>query len=238
MMESLLQFDCNLFFLLNGSDSIFWDGLMWNISQTWTWFFFYTVLLVAIIRHSGGWSTALGVVLAIALCILLSDRISSGIFKPLFERWRPSRDPLIGPLVDVVNGYRGGKYGFCSSHAANTFGLATLLVLSIKVPSRNSILLIGFRVALFLWAALVSYSRIYLGVHYPGDVFCGALVGIFSAWLSWTVLKWSSHRWGNRLKVKGAISLPPLAILWIVGSMALTFLFFVALYLVSDNPFG
>ena len=108
--------------------------------------------------------------LAVAVVVLLVDQISSSLIKPTVERLRPTHNPEIAHLLHIVNGYRGGLYGFVSSHAGNTFGVAVLLAL-----------VLGSRwgwIGLMLWAALVSYSRIYLGVHYPGDVLCGALLGV------------------------------------------------------------
>lgn len=238
----LLNLDRELFFLLNGSDSLILDNVWWTVSQTWTWLVFYAVLLFVILRRSGGWQTALAVVLAIALCVFLSDRISSGIFKPLFERWRPSRDPVIGPLVDIVNGYRGGRYGFCSSHAANTFGLATLLTLMLTSRFRRNAHhpvqtlplsstssqgkgfrwgLLCFFIILWGWALANSYSRIYLGVHYPGDVLCGALVGVFSAWVCWWLLLWADGRWGVRVRLMRFSSAD---FYWLAGSVIASFL--------------
>ena len=105
----------------------------------------------------------------VGLVILLADRISSGFFKPFFHRFRPTHDPEIMGLVDVVNGYRSGKYGFLSGHAANSFGVITFVSLLIRRK--------GFTFALIIWAALNCYSRIYLGVHFPGDILCGTLLG-------------------------------------------------------------
>jgi undecaprenyl-diphosphatase len=101
--------------------------------------------------------------------------------KPFFERLRPSHEPSLAERVYIVNQYRGGKFGFASSHAANTFGIATLMWLVLKVY-RPWITL------LFLWAVGVGYTRIYLGVHYPGDILAGFTVGFVCALASFLLL--------------------------------------------------
>ena len=112
-------------------------------------------------------------VLAVALTVALSDQIASSLIKPLVCRLRPSHAEHF--VAYVLNGHRGGMYGFVSSHAANSFGVAVLLILL----SRNRLV----AASMLLWAAVVSYSRIYLGVHYPGDIICGALVGVAMAFV-------------------------------------------------------
>lgn len=114
------------------------------------------------------------------LTILLADQVSSGLMKPYFERLRPCHNPELEGLL-YVYGRCGGLYGFVSSHAANTFGVATFLTLILRKKQK------GIK-WLFLYAVIVSYSRIYLGVHYPLDVLFGALVGVLSAYLSWAVV--------------------------------------------------
>src|SRR5690606_4235929 len=111
-------------------------------------------------------------IVGIALTIALADQVTSALMKPYFMRLRPTHEPDLARLVHTVNQYKGGKFGFASSHAANTFGVATFLFLALKDSYRYTGLL-------FLWAGAVSYTRIYLGVHYPGDILAGALVGAF-----------------------------------------------------------
>jgi undecaprenyl-diphosphatase len=111
------------------------------------------------------------------LTILLADQVTSGFMKPFFERLRPCHDPRWEGLLHNY-GRCGGLYGFASSHAANTFGLATFLTLTLSSKVKG----ISW---LFVYALLVSYTRIYLGVHYPLDIVLGALVGVLAAYLSW-----------------------------------------------------
>ena len=117
----------------------------------------------------------------IALVITLADQIASGLCKPFFARFRPTQDPNIMYMVDIVNGYRGGRFGFISSHAANTFAISVFLSLLIKRKSLTFMLL--------FWAVLNSYSRIYLGVHYPGDILFGAIEGCFIGYLIYPYIK-------------------------------------------------
>ena len=109
-------------------------------------------------------------IIALIVLVVLCDQISNNIFKDFFERWRPSRDPSISHLVHTVAGYKGGDFGFVSSHATNSFGLAMFSALLIRHW--------GYGITIFLWAFLNSYSRIYLGVHFPGDIVGGMILGI------------------------------------------------------------
>lgn len=168
-IQQLIGFDQELLLKLNGSNSLFWDGFMWLSTNMLTWIPFAIVLLYVIFKNNKI-KEAIVIITLLGVVIALADQISSGICKPFFARFRPTQDPEIMYLTDIVNGYRGGKYGFISSHAANTFAVAVFLSLVIKSWS------LGF--VLFIWAALNAYSRIYLGVHYPGDILFGTLVGV------------------------------------------------------------
>jgi len=179
IIHSLDSIDKQWLLALNNDYPTFWDGLMYGISEKLTWVPFYLSLIFVIIKF---WKKqSIWVVLGLILCVVISDQVSSGIIKDLVQRLRPSHDPEIENMVCVVNGYRGGKFGFVSSHAANSFGLALLSSLLFK----NRI----YTVSVFAWAVIVSFSRIYLGVHYPGDVLGGAFVGITAALLVYWILK-------------------------------------------------
>ena len=168
-IQQLISFDQKLLLKLNGSDSLFWDGFMWISTNMLTWIPLAVVLLYVILKNNKI-KEALVIIALLGVVIALADQISSGICKPFFARFRPTQDPELMYQIDIVNGYRGGIYGFISSHAANTFGVAVFLSLIFKSGSSAIIL--------FIWAALNAITRIYLGVHYPGDIFFGTLVGV------------------------------------------------------------
>lgn len=170
-MDKLIELDKNLLLTLNGSDSLFWDGFMMVYTSTAVWLPLAAVLLYVLIKNNSIKNFLILLVL-IALLITITDGITSTFCKPFFARFRPTNDPELMYMVDVVNNYRRASYGFMSSHAANSFGITIFCILLI----RNRML----SVSLVLWALITGYSRIYLGVHYPGDVVCGSLVGILS----------------------------------------------------------
>lgn len=181
MIETLNTLDTNLFLFLNGVYNDYFNEFMWIVTRSATWAIIIVALLYVIFKKD--WRQGIAIVVGIALVICLADQLSSGLIKPLVERWRPTHDPLIQNLVHVVNGYRGGNYGFVSSHAANSFGVALFLTLIFKRRL--------FTFVIFAWALILSYSRIYLGVHYPGDIICGALIGLGSGYLVYWVYKWA-----------------------------------------------
>jgi undecaprenyl-diphosphatase len=181
MIEFLIKIDQEIFLALNGFHAPWLDPIMFFISKTWVWVPLYAVLVWFIFKDHGrdGWLILLGV----TLTIVLADQITTTFMKPFFSRLRPSHEPLLESLVHIVNGYKGSQFGFASSHAANTFGAATFMFLLFGKTRRW----VAF---LFAWAALVTYSRIYLGVHYPGDIVAGALVGMLSALAGFKFYRW------------------------------------------------
>ncbi len=167
MLETLINWDTDLFLFLNGMHSPFWDQVMWLITGKWIWIPLYLFILGWFIRDYR-WKAAVLLIFVVIL-ITLSDQSSVHLFKAVFQRLRPCHDPGIADLVHTVNGKCGGKYGFVSSHAANTFAIAFFSLLLI----RNRY----YSISIIIWASIVSYSRIYLGVHFPGDIIVGALLG-------------------------------------------------------------
>ena len=156
---------------------------MWTVSRATTWVWLYVVLILLIIRKFRNWKSILLILAGFAVAVGLSDFTTSGIIKPLVCRLRPTHEPALEGMLHIVKGYTGGLYGFCSSHAANTMSVALLFSLLYK-DSRAT-------VSLMTWVALNCYSRMYLGVHYPGDIIAGLLVGAL-----WAVLVyWALSRW-------------------------------------------
>ena len=170
-MNAINNLDHELFLFLNGLHVGWLNPVMTFISSEMGWIPFYVILLYLVFKKLG-WKGLLFVVIGVVVLITCSDQLSSHVFKPVFHRFRPCHDPLIQDLVHLPNGHCGGQYGFISSHACNTFALASFITLIMKRFYKKIGLL------MFIWAALVSYSRIYMGVHFPGDVLCGAAVGM------------------------------------------------------------
>jgi undecaprenyl-diphosphatase len=167
MLEFLDHIDRNLFLFLNGLNSPFWDQVMWWISDRLIWLPLY-LLITGWLIYRFKWKVII-ILVMVALLITLSDQGSVHLFKEVFKRLRPCHEPEISGLVRLVKGHCGGKYGFISSHAANTFAIATFTLLIIRSKY--------YSIFIIFWATLLSYSRIYLGIHYPGDVLVGALYG-------------------------------------------------------------
>lgn len=175
MLDWIQNIDKIVLLALNGSHTSFWDEIMWFASSKWSWLPFYALLFALLI-----WKfkrASIPMIVLIALLITVSDQIASGFFKPFVERLRPSHEIGIKDMLHIINGYRGGKYGFMSSHAANVFSLAFYLTF----VTYHKIKWLPF--ILIPWAIFVSISRVYLGVHYPSDILAPMIISIPIAWL-------------------------------------------------------
>ena len=173
MMEILKHWDTTLFLFLNSKHNDFFDVVMFWISKGYFWIPVYLLFLYFMIKYYK--YKTIYIILAYALLITLTDQVSVQLFKNFFHRLRPCHEPAIEGIVHTVNGYCGGDYGFVSSHASNFFGFTTLTILLLRKKIKY------LSVILIIWASTICYTRIYLGVHYPGDILGGALVGIILA---------------------------------------------------------
>ena len=173
MMEWIESIDHEIFLFINGMHHPAADTFFEFCSGTLSWIPIYALILWQLIRQfkSRVWLP----VLLLVLCVVATDQASVHLFKNVFQRYRPCHHLQIGQFVHLVNGHCGGHYGFLSSHAANTAGFAVLTSIFLKQQ--------WLRVSLVLWVFLNMYSRVYLGVHYPSDVFAGAMLGIAIATL-------------------------------------------------------
>ncbi|MCM1110335.1 MAG: phosphatase PAP2 family protein [Clostridium sp.] len=183
MFELLNTIDTEIFLFFNGLHTGFSDSFMKAFSGRFIWIPMYATLLVMVLKAFPLRKAAV-IVVGVAAAIALTDQTCASLIRPFFERLRPSNlaNPL-SELTHIVDGYRGGAYGFPSCHAANSFALATFMSLIFRLRKFNP--------AIFSWAFLNSYSRICLGVHYPGDLLVGALVGAFFGWLCYKGVKYA-----------------------------------------------
>ncbi|HWY34753.1 MAG TPA: phosphatase PAP2 family protein [Nitrosopumilaceae archaeon] len=172
MFEKLEEIDRNLLLSLNSHHNDFFDLIMPYLTSIAFWIPLYLFFIYMVYKKVG--KKVWLVLAAVAILIVFCDQ-TSNLVKNSVERYRPSHNLEIKDKLHIVDGYRGGQYGFFSGHAANTFGIATFLLLFFRDKKW------GFKLLIISWAIIMTYSRIYLGVHYPSDIICGATVGILLA---------------------------------------------------------
>ena len=168
-MDTIIQMDKQLLLAINGSDSLFVDYLAKTLTTAATWIPLYVSLFYVVVKNNDNFRRIICILACAGLCVLFAGTVDDLLVKPLVARLRPTHDFQIGMLVDTVDGYRGGKYGFFSAHAANTFSIAVFF--SLLMRSRLVTLLLGG------WSLTNCWTRLYLGVHYPLDILCGLLWG-------------------------------------------------------------
>ena len=189
MLEIIKTWDTQLFVFLNGINSPFFDQLMWWFSGKFFWIPMY-LLIIACIIYKQRWK-AIITLLFIVFVVTLADQISVHAFKEVFQRLRPCHNPELADVVHLVNNKCGGKYGFVSSHAANTFAVAFFLK---KLLAKKY-----FSLFIISWAIIVSYSRIYLGVHYPLDIVGGALLGTGIGLCVFSLYRYTSEKLAKQI---------------------------------------
>lgn len=186
-MESILQLDTDLFLYLNGLGTTTWDGFWMFITGKWNAIPLYALLLFLLYKKLGLKNTLLTLV-AVALLITITDQVSKYFKYELMLRLRPCYD--MPDLVRLVKDSCGGKGGYFSAHAASSMALAIFMGQVLKKHFKYIVIL------LLIWAFVVGYSRIYIGVHYPGDVLTGFVFGTIVALLMYKFQQWLIHKYG------------------------------------------
>lgn len=186
-LQGAIDVDTNVFLFINRMHNTFFDYFMSAYSGKWEWIPMYAAILYVMMRNFS-WKVTLMCIIAVALTITFADQVCATVMRPFFERMRPSNlnNPL-SEMVHIVNDHRGGRYGFPSCHAANTFGLAFFVFFLFRQKWLTCYMM--------TWAFLTCYSRVYLGVHYPGDLLVGTIVGLVGAYLVYRIfMKVSGHK--------------------------------------------
>lgn len=178
-MEYLKTLDTSLFLLLNGWHNPFFDKFFFYATEFLYWIPLYILLIVLVIR-TFRWKSIL-LIIGLALMITVSDQ-AANVSKNTAQRLRPTHESQLEQRVHTVNGYKGGTFGFYSAHASTNFAVALFLILFLHKHYR------WITPVLLVYASIMAYSRIYLGVHYPGDILAGTAIGLFLGWLFWKLL--------------------------------------------------
>lgn len=168
-IDWLLELDRQVLAFFNGSDSLFLDAVAMTFTSGLTWIPLYLALFYVVVKNNENMMQIFLIVMSCALCLFLADGLADYIAKPYVARWRPTHDPVIKYTVDVVGNYRETDYGFFSAHAANTFSIALFFAFLVRSRLLTTVLV--------AWSLLNCWTRMYLGVHYPGDILVGLVWG-------------------------------------------------------------
>jgi membrane-associated phospholipid phosphatase len=184
MLDSLINIDHYLFDFINqGLSNSFFDFVMPYARKKVTWIPFYLIGAILLFKFKG--KQAVFIILGSALAVGMADGISSHLLKPFFERTRPCLLPEFANHVNLIIERCSGAFSFPSSHAANHFALASFLSLVLYNESK------GWGFVLVLWASLICFAQVYVGVHFPSDILGGILVGALAATISLITYHWA-----------------------------------------------
>ena len=197
--QTFIDFDKQLLLWFNGSQSLYLDSLVRTLTDAFTWVPLYVSLFFVVLKNSDTVRKILFILSCAGLCVLLSGTVDDAIVKPLVARWRPTHDPQIGLMVDTVDGYRGGRYGFFSAHASNTFSITVFFWWLIRSRLLTT--------AMTIWSLTNCWTRMYLGVHFPGDILVGLCWGAICGTLVYKIYR-RVYREGKDRYIKNDINIP------------------------------
>ena len=187
MFETLEHIDRTILLAINGAHHPVLDTIFWQASAGWIFIPLWLFILWYFYKEKG--IKYLGTaILCVAFIVLFCDR-STDLIKHSVKRYRPTHNLEIKDQIHIVNDYRGGPYGFFSGHSSNNTGVALFLFLLMSQFKNR------YRYFIFLVPAIIEYSRMYLGVHYPSDIFCGTLDGILWGLIFYKVFQFLIKKW-------------------------------------------
>ncbi|MEO8933866.1 MAG: phosphatase PAP2 family protein [Xanthomarina sp.] len=191
MIDQLVQLDTEVFLYLNNLGSPRWDAFWMFYTTKFYWIPFYALLLYLIFKEHNP-KTFLAILVVVALMITFTDQVTN-VFKHGFERLRPCHQEGVKEVMRIVRKGCGGQYGYFSGHASNSMSLAVFVGLLLRHKYKYLIFIMLF------WSALMGYSRIYVGVHYPLDVLCGFIFGALSGLMFYKLIKYLQINYLNNI---------------------------------------